>query len=119
MPACISGAADWVLNLSAIAQPQQAATTPSPYHHDRQDQAADAGEVGADEQRDDEQERARDQGPNRGRADHAREQHPARGGRGEEAIEPACSMSRARLTPVAAPVKPAPCRRLTGIRKLE
>ena len=29
-----------------------------------------------------------------------------------------CSMSRARLTPVAAPVKPAPCSRLTGIMKL-
>ena len=29
-----------------------------------------------------------------------------------------CSMSRARLTPVAAPVNPAPCIRLTGIRKL-
>ena len=29
-----------------------------------------------------------------------------------------CSMSRARLTPVAAPVKPAPCKRLIGIRKL-
>ena len=29
-----------------------------------------------------------------------------------------CSMSRARLTPVAAPVNPAPCMRLIGIRKL-
>ena len=29
-----------------------------------------------------------------------------------------CSMSRARLTPVAAPVNPAPCSRLIGIRKL-
>jgi hypothetical protein len=29
-----------------------------------------------------------------------------------------CSMSRARLTPVAAPVNPAACIRLTGTRKL-
>ena len=29
-----------------------------------------------------------------------------------------CSMSRARLTPAAAPVKPAPCSMLTGTMKL-
>ena len=84
-------------------------------HHDREHEAVDAREVGAERQRDDQQEGDRDQAPG-SRPSTVPASSTQRGaGEASSRSNQPCSMSRARLTPVAAPVKPAPCRKLTGI----
>ena len=61
MPACISGAADCVLNFSASVAPQQAATVPIPITRTIvEQQAGDAGPVDAEREADDQQHGRRD-----------------------------------------------------------
>ena len=91
IPACISGAADWVLNLSASAQPQQAATVPIPITmRIATSEAARARASAAPSAKPTTSStRRRDQRPQAGREHEAGEQHRARGGGGEQAVEPA------------------------------
>ena len=90
IPACISGAADCVLKLSASIEPQQAASVPMPMHdHERDRQPAEAREVDAEREADDEQHGGGDQRPQAGRDHEAGEQHRPRGGGDEQAVEPA------------------------------
>ena len=91
IPACISGAADWLLKCSASIEPQQAAT------------AAIAATISVGDQRGRrcrgsrrrsrsataKHEGGRDQRPGAGREHRAGEQHPARGGGDEQPVEPA------------------------------
>ena len=107
IPACISGAADWVL------EPQRQRRAPAggdhrrPHHqHAARSQARRARPVAL---------RPREATPSRkvagisarsaGREDQAREQDQRGAGEASSRSNQPCSMSRARLTPVAAPVK--------------
>ena len=119
MPACISGAADWDRNLSARAHPQSAAMVPIPMTITTAITSPPTpGQLTPSAKPTTSRTAA-------GISDRrlAEITSPAsRTGRGagetsSRSNQP-CSMSRARFTPVAAPVKPAPCMRLIGIRKL-
>jgi hypothetical protein len=119
IPACISGDADWLLNFSAIVVPHAAATIAIPIVISR----AIASPPGPGQWTPSEKPITSRTAAGTSARKLAESTSPAsRTGRGAgEASRRSnhpCSMSRARLTPVAAPVNPAPCIRLTGMRKL-
>ena len=119
IPACISGAADWVRNFRASDVPQVAATVAIPMTITiaiarPRSPGQWAPTANATQSRKVAGIRARRLAESTSPASRAGR------GAGEDSSRSnqPCSMSRARLTPVAAPVKAAPCIRLTGTRKL-